>query len=325
MRMNRSVMVADDRAQVFHVISRVVDRNMIFGEEEKGEFLSYMRAFEAFSGVEVLTYCLMGNHFHLLLHVPVRPETISDEEVRRRMAFLYGKQKLSELYKEIEERKEMGDPNFEKDFYDRLRLRMYDLSSFVKDLKLRFSKWYNKGNDRKGTLWEDRFRSVMVEPCEEAMMRVSAYIELNSVRAGLVSEPHEYKWCSYTEAVAGGKLARAGIEKVAAGLGGKMKWDKVSRIYRSYFLYKAAEQNHKKPGLDHDQYVEATENDGELSVQEQFKVRQRYFTEGVAIGSLKFLKDFLNNKRDRIGEHRKNPGFKIDAGKSDLFSYRQVK
>ena len=41
--------------------------------------------------------------------------------------------------------------------------RMWDVSAFMKTLKQRFTQWFNKRHRRKGTLWEDRFRSVLVE------------------------------------------------------------------------------------------------------------------------------------------------------------------
>src|SRR5271167_4801325 len=59
----------------YHCVSRVVDRQFIFqtaghGSPEAERFVLLMRRLEAFSGVRVLTYSLMSNHFHLLCEVP---------------------------------------------------------------------------------------------------------------------------------------------------------------------------------------------------------------------------------------------------------------
>src|SRR5208282_1314752 len=59
----------------YHCVSRVVDRQFIFqtaghGSPEAERFVLLMRPLEAFSGVRVLTYSLMANHFHLLCEVP---------------------------------------------------------------------------------------------------------------------------------------------------------------------------------------------------------------------------------------------------------------
>jgi putative transposase len=55
----------------YHCVSRVVDRRFIFqtvghGSPEAERFVRLMRRLEAFSGVSVLTYTLMSNHFHAL-------------------------------------------------------------------------------------------------------------------------------------------------------------------------------------------------------------------------------------------------------------------
>ena len=57
---------------LYHVISRVVDRRFVLGDEEREHFKMLMRMMENFSGCRVLSYCIMSNHFHLLLEVPPR-------------------------------------------------------------------------------------------------------------------------------------------------------------------------------------------------------------------------------------------------------------
>ena len=54
----------------------------------------------------------------------------------------------------------------------------------------------NKRTGRSGTLWEGRFRSCLVAS-EHYVLACYRYIELNPVRAGLVSHPAEYPWSSY--------------------------------------------------------------------------------------------------------------------------------
>ena len=45
---------------------------------------------------------------------------------------------------------------------------MHDLSEFMKTLKQRFSIWYNRNHDKRlGTLWTERFKSVLVEGSEK--------------------------------------------------------------------------------------------------------------------------------------------------------------
>jgi REP element-mobilizing transposase RayT len=55
---------------IYHVVSRVVDRLFILGDEEREHFKMLMRMYENFSGCRVLSYCIMSSHFHILLEVP---------------------------------------------------------------------------------------------------------------------------------------------------------------------------------------------------------------------------------------------------------------
>src|ERR1700693_3503425 len=78
----------------YHCISRIVEGRFIFGSSagscfEAEKFLAPMRSLEAFSGVRVLTYALMANHFHLLCEVP-EPRLLSQNEVLERIEAGYG-------------------------------------------------------------------------------------------------------------------------------------------------------------------------------------------------------------------------------------------
>ena len=53
-------------------MSSAVGGEMIFGDTDKEAFVCILRRLERFSGVEVMTYAVMGNHFHLLVRVPKR-------------------------------------------------------------------------------------------------------------------------------------------------------------------------------------------------------------------------------------------------------------
>ncbi len=77
------------------------------------------------------------------------------------------------------------------------------------------------------TLWEDRFRSVLVERKGQALRAMAAYIDLNPVRAKICDDPKDYRWCGYAEAVAGGKEAREAVASPMRGLAGETKEDRL--------------------------------------------------------------------------------------------------
>jgi putative transposase len=66
----------------------------------------------------------------------------------------------------------------------------------MKGLGQRYVQYVNRRYGRTGTLWEGRFRSCLVE-CARYLLTCQRYIELNPVRAKIVSHPAHYQWSSY--------------------------------------------------------------------------------------------------------------------------------
>ena len=214
------IIVPPDMDGLYHVVSRVVDRRMIFGEEEKAKFRELLVSYAGFSGITVAAWCLMDNHFHLLLHVPARerenPAGLPEKEILRRLRLIYGKGEMADIERVLGQ---CSDAESRRRYLEGFTRRMGDLSLFMKTLKQRFTQWYNGKNRRKGTLWEDRFRSVAVEIQDLATLGaaariVSAYIDLNPVRAGMVEDPAEYAWCGYARALVGEKESAKGLLRV---------------------------------------------------------------------------------------------------------------
>ena len=65
--------------QCCHLISRIAHRAFFLNDEEKTRFVERLWRVATFSGVEVLTYCIMSNHFHILVCVPHLLEKGSDK------------------------------------------------------------------------------------------------------------------------------------------------------------------------------------------------------------------------------------------------------
>ena len=85
------------------------------------------------------------------------------------------------------------------EIHARFTCRMHDPSQFMKELLIRFTRWFNRVHPRKGTLWEERFKSVIVE-CGVAARTIAAYIDLNPLRAGMVKDSADYRWTVNTRA-----------------------------------------------------------------------------------------------------------------------------
>jgi len=145
----------------------------------------------------------MTNHFHVLVRVP-EEQKMSDSELVARFAQLYCNQKGKVETLKVVLKKGGEEVQAER---DKLLSRMGDVSMFMKELKQRFSIWYNKSHKRYGILWAERFKSVLIEDTAACLRTVAAYIDLNPVRAGIVKDPKHYRYCAYTEAVTGNEEA----------------------------------------------------------------------------------------------------------------------
>ena len=69
-------------------------------------------------------------------------------------------------------------------------------SLLMKHLGQRYVQYVNRSYRRSGTLWEGRFRSSIVQE-RGYFLRCHCYIELNPVRANMVSHPRDYRWSSF--------------------------------------------------------------------------------------------------------------------------------
>ncbi|MFT6863317.1 MAG: putative transposase, partial [Akkermansiaceae bacterium] len=75
----------------------------------------------------------------------------------------YSQKFLAQLSREIATFREQGNERAVGEFLDRFKKRFCDIRLFVKELKERFSRWFNKQKGWRGTLWMDRFKSVLVD------------------------------------------------------------------------------------------------------------------------------------------------------------------
>ena len=292
--------VKDDVAAVYHCISRIVGGEPMISSRGKEILRRQMWKVSDFCGVEVLTYCIMSNHFHLLVRVPEKQE-IPDHELLRRHFVLYGQEKIP-----IDSLAEMLKRNGrEAKAWRQLMLgRMGDVSMFMKMLKQRYSIWYNHSTERFGTLWAERFKSVLVEDSHITLQIVGAYIDLNPIRAGLCQDPKDYRYCGYGEAMGGSERARSGICKL---LRAKKAWTTAAREYRvGIFGRGAMPKAGGKVFIDHERVKGVMKRRGQLSRAELLRCRVRYFSDGVVLGSEEFVQHQFERFRDHLGPRRKS-------------------
>ena len=89
----------------------------------------------------------------------------------------------------LEFRERTGNAEAIEEWRERQMRRMYSLSDVMGCVKQRFTRWHNAKTARRGTIWEERLESMVVEEEERALRTMAAYIDLNPVRAGIGGGP----------------------------------------------------------------------------------------------------------------------------------------
>ena len=203
----------------YHVVSRIANKAFLLNKDEKKEvFVNMLHQAADFSGVDVITYVVMDNHFHLCVRVPRQEGEISESEILRRVGVLYGEERRTALEKRLAEYREEGDDIAVAAELAKLRARMGDLSEFMKTLKQRVSQWYNSNYSHEGTLWSGRFKSVLVED-GRYLNNLIAYIHGNPIRAGIVTRATDYKWSAPGAAAKGDARAKKGLSLLGVSVG----------------------------------------------------------------------------------------------------------
>lgn len=317
MRLSRLKAPKEWPVAFYHCVSRVVDRRFVFEREEKRRFVELMRFYERFCQVRVVTFCIMSNHFHILLEVPQRPQVMPSEGwLIGHIKSCFGEVMAGVVAEQIRQFRQVGADAAAAEVIQGWFSRMWDVSQFMKTLKQRFTQWFNKHHERRGTLWEDRYKSTMVEGGAAALGIMAAYIDLNPVRAGLVRDPKDYPWSGYGAAVAGASRATGGLAIVVNCLAqSELRPEEVLALYRQ-MLYVAGnagddlsiqlrkEAGAMKAGLHHDEVTKVQAQGGKLTLQEVLRCRVRYFTAGAAVGSREFVNAVFDSDRGRFGATR---------------------
>jgi len=300
-------MVISDETAVYHVMSRTALDGFPLGDLEKDFLLKLIRRHSDLYFVEILGFCLMGNHFHLL--VKMFPEyKFSDDDIKERFLKFYG-----------------NNRNFLEDSVPYWREKLSNLSEFVREIKVGFARYYNRRHNRRGYFWGDRFKSVIVEN-GETLINCLAYIDLNPLRAGLVNRPEEYRWNSLGYHVQTNN--RDDFLSTDFGLKDfnvKSKKERIRR-YRRY-VYEAGAINRPdkmQAKVINDQVVtKERKNDFEISRISRFRYRTHYFTDSGIIGSKEFvLNNYQRFKHLFYAKHGKKP--KPIKGLEGIYSLKRL-
>ena len=202
---------------------------------------------------------------------------------------------------------------------------MGNVSIYLKELKESFSKWYNKKNERKGTIWTERFGCTMVQAGTKAVFSMAAYIDLNPVRAGLVVAPEDYQWSGLTSALDGNQGAQRGIESL---YGNGRRWEELAGEYRArVYVSGGVARQPGKVVLGDETIQKALEELAQAEGANTKAGKNRYFSEGVVLWSQEFVDQIFEENWKGTYSRRTEGGVEIGEGVPGLegcFAYQKI-
>ena len=295
----------------YHLLNRIAGRadELPFGDVEKEKFIQIMKRLTAFYTLDLLAWQVMGNHFHIIVFAP--EHAFASEEVARR-------------YRIYHNNKKMLDPNTPE--CHKLAQKLRDISCFMHDLLQQFSSWYNKTHERRGPLWSGRFKNPIMQ-AEEPLLTLIRYVELNAVRAKIVTDPADYRFGSWGE---------------WNGTGSHPYADKLLHHLRHNWGEHTAQWTladfQRELRIEFARVLEAGKTDStpgsiECAVEKAAKPvpltaldrRVRYWSDGFAIGTKLFLRNLVSEwlPSEKIENHRTSPQFQFaNSAGPPVFAWR---
>ena len=172
-----------------------------------------------FTGVKLLGWCIMINHFHILAFLPT-PVKVDEKEILRRYGVLKGVSAAAAFEGQLTKLRQEGEIGCKEAdrLLDAQRKRMYKIGEFVKIVKQWFSEEYNRRNSHTGTLWEGAYHDREVGFSHNDIAECLGYIHLNPIRAAVCATFGGYVWSSYSAFKRGDEIAIAGMRFVYSPL-----------------------------------------------------------------------------------------------------------
>ncbi len=233
--------------------------------------------------LEFISMCWMGNHFHIVLYAPSKDELPDNKVIAERHNNYYN----NRLDKMIE-------PDGDKDCAV-VAEKMIDISHFMKNFQQAFVVYYNRMHQRRGHLWADRFKSVILDKTG-ALWAAVKYVELNPVRAELVADPANYRHSTWGWFCGSGRhlFAESFFKHMrqCRQLTDNCNMDELIRIFRGELMRTVAYESGLY-GEELDKTVQKAQKG--ISMPLRYLRRTRHWTDGGIIGSKEFILNIANH------------------------------
>jgi putative transposase len=316
MRIMHGARIRTDRCDcLLHCYNRVAGwkDDYLFGEVEKERMFQLAQWLQKFYSVDIISFVCMSNHWHAI--ICTHPELPNREEVKRRFRAFYTDDRI--------------EPNWNDDaVVAKYAARMRDISCFIKDLQQRFTCWFNRTHKRRGRLWADRYKSVVIED-SEALWECLKYLEMNPVRAGICTDPADYRFSTWGRYCGSGRhpFARAFEKHVGACLsieGHTPKFKEIAALLRSEMARVAAAE--RRESVEEIAKAQEKARRG-VSFELRLMRRVRYWTDGAIIGSKEFVRDFACEffGSEQVKDKRLKRSCSMNDKESGIYSFRHLR
>ncbi len=187
----RYTQVSLEATPYYHCISRCVRQSWLCGKhyEHRRQWLEdRLHEASAAFAIDVCTYSIMSNHYHVVLHMNIAQAQSWDmDEIINRWHQLYGGFALSQRYLSGATlgKAELATLNERAEIW---RERLMNVSWLMRTVNERIARQANAEDNCTGRFWEGRFKSQALLD-EAALAACMVYVDLNPVRAGMAATP----------------------------------------------------------------------------------------------------------------------------------------
>ena len=272
--------------------------------------------------VEVISAAWMGNHFHLVVYAPSPEELPSIQSIAARH---------NAYYKSMRKKFKYGAqlPNINPEniaLCHKTGLKMIDISYFMRAFQQRFTTVYNQTRERRGRLWGDRYKSVILEK-NHSLEACIAYVELNPVRAGLVEYPADYRFTTW------GRYCGSGRHMFHDNFVKHLKTDIMTEDASGWnddevFAYFRSELTRivvGEAGADSEEIHAAQQQARRKeSMPIRFLRRTRHFSDGAIIGSKLFIREVAGRFQEQERVNKKQFSRGISPSGTAIYCFRKL-
>jgi hypothetical protein len=314
-----------------------------------------IKKYENSSNVSICTYALVNTDFYILLRQNVEEE-VSHKTLLSQIKKIAPQNAYNLILEDLDKISDKKD-EYEK-YIEKLKNkylhRINDYRQLLKSIKEVFSSWYNgyiktKHNfqyRRSGSVFNSKYKKVLVEDKMDAAKVISSYIDLLPLRTNAAIYIEKYIFSNFGAALNGNKKAQGRIVDFFNYYKSdkSITWQKMSKQQKedSWKEYSEAYDNILfedteiivdkngcfRRGISKERFLEAIESDTKkrFTLNEATHCHTKYFTHGTAFGSKEFCEKTFKQNLEVFSENRKDGARRMLKLNKDikLFTLRQI-